>query len=94
SRFLKFLDDQAKNEPEIFKEFWNEFSIFLKEGAANDFTHRQEILKLLRFESSKTGEGELISLGDYVGRMKEGQEAIYFINGPTRQIIEEGPYLE
>ncbi|AFM01012.1 molecular chaperone of HSP90 family [Desulfitobacterium dehalogenans ATCC 51507] len=94
SRFLKYLDDQAKNEPEIFKEFWNEFSIFLKEGAANDFTHRQEILKLLRFESSKTGEGELISLGDYVGRMKEGQEAIYFINGPTRQIIEEGPYLE
>jgi len=94
SRFLKYLDDQAKNEPEIFKEFWNEFSIFLKEGAANDFTHRQEILKLLRFESSKTGDGELISLGDYVGRMKEGQEAIYFINGPTRQIIEEGPYLE
>lgn len=94
SRFLKFLDEQAKNEPETFKEFWNEFSMFLKEGAANDFTHRQEILKLLRFESSKTGEGELISLGDYVGRMKESQEAIYFINGPTRQIIEEGPYLE
>ncbi|MEL1135526.1 molecular chaperone HtpG [Desulfitobacterium sp. THU1] len=94
SRFLKFLDEQAKNEPEKFKTFWSEFSIFLKEGAANDFTHRQEILKLLRFESSKTGEGELISLGDYVSRMKEGQESIYFINGPTREIIEKGPYLE
>ncbi|MGE4273538.1 MAG: molecular chaperone HtpG [Desulfitobacterium sp.] len=94
SRFLKFLDDQAKNDPEKFKTFWSEFSIFLKEGAANDFTHRQEILKLLRFESSKTGEGELISLGDYVSRMKEGQESIYFINGPTREIIEKGPYLE
>lgn len=94
TRFLKFLDEQAKNEPEKFKEFWNEFSIFLKEGAANDFTHRNEILKLLRFESSKTEGGELISLGDYVSRMKEGQESIYFINGPTREIIEEGPYLE
>ncbi|AGA69663.1 molecular chaperone of HSP90 family [Desulfitobacterium dichloroeliminans LMG P-21439] len=94
SRFLKFLDEQAKNEPEKFKTFWSEFSIFLKEGAANDFTHRQEIMKLLRYESSKTGEGELISLGDYVSRMKEGQELIYFINGPTREIIEKGPYLE
>lgn len=94
SRFLKFLDDQAKNEPEKFKEFWSEFGIFLKEGAANDFTHRNEIVKLLRFESSKTGEGELVSLTDYVSRMKEGQESIYFINGPTREIIEKGPYLE
>jgi molecular chaperone HtpG len=94
SRFLKFLDEQAKNEPERFKEFWNEFSIFIKEGAANDFTHRNELVKLLRFESSKTAEGELISLVDYVSRMKEGQESIYFLNGPSRQIIEEGPYLE
>jgi len=93
-RFLKFLDEQAKNEPEKFKEFWKEFSIFLKEGAANDFTHRKDILKLLRFESSKSEPGELISLEDYVSRMKEGQECIYYINGPSRELIEAGPYLE
>lgn len=94
SRFLKFLDEQAKSEPEKFKEFWNEFSIFLKEGAANDFTHRNELTKLLRFESSETGEGELISLAEYVGRMKEGQDSIYYVNGPSREVIEAGPYLE
>lgn len=94
SRFLKFLDGQAKSEPEKFKEFWKEFGIFLKEGAANDFTHRIELMKLLRFESSKTAEGELISLDDYLGRMKEGQEAIYYMNGPSREVIEAGPYLE
>lgn len=94
SRFLKFLDEQAKAEPEEFKEFWNEFNIFIKEGAANDFTHRKDLVKLLRFESSKTAEGELISLADYLGRMKEGQEAIYYVNGPSREVIEAGPYLE
>lgn len=94
SRFLKFLDDQAKSEPEKFKEFWNEFSIFIKEGAANDFTHRKELMKLLRFESSKTVGEELISLADYLGRMKEGQDAIYYVNGPSREVIEAGPYLE
>jgi len=94
SRFLKFLDEQAKSEPDKFKEFWNEFGIFIKEGAANDFTHRNELVKLLRFESSKTSEGEMISLDGYVSRMKEGQDTIYFLNGPTRKVIEEGPYLE
>jgi TNF receptor-associated protein 1 len=94
SRFLKFLEEQAKSEPEKFKEFWNEFNIFIKEGAANDFTHRKELVKLLRFESSKTTSGELISLSDYLGRMKDGQEAIYYVNGPNREVIEAGPYLE
>lgn len=94
SRFLKFLESQAKTEPETFKDFWKEFGIFIKEGAANDFTHRNDLVKLLRFESSKTTEGELISLADYLERMKEGQEAIYYVNGPSREVIEAGPYLE
>lgn len=94
TRFLKFLEDQAKSEPEKYKEFWQEFGIFLKEGAANDFTHRNELMKLMRFESSKTEAGELLSLSDYVSRMKEGQEAIYYVNGPSREVIEAGPYLE
>ncbi len=94
SRFLKFLNEQAKSEPDKYKEFWQNFNFFIKEGAANDFTHRQELVKLLRFESSKTGSGELISLADYLGRMPEGQAAIYYVNGPTREVIEAGPYLE
>ncbi|MDA8441813.1 MAG: molecular chaperone HtpG [Peptococcaceae bacterium] len=94
SRFLRFLNEQAKNEPDKYKEFWQNFNMFLKEGAANDFTHRQELTKLLRFESSKTTADELISLADYVARMPEGQTGIYYANGPTREAIEAGPYLE
>ncbi|HVJ48821.1 molecular chaperone HtpG [Desulfitobacterium sp.] len=94
TRFLKFLEEQAKSEPEKYKEFWKEFGIFLKEGAANDFSHRDELLKLLRFESSKTEGDDLLALEDYVSRMKEGQEAIYYMNGPSREVIEAGPYLE
>jgi len=94
SRFLKFLDGQATSEPEKYKEFWEKFNFFIKEGAANDFSHRKELVKLLQFESSNTLSGELVSLADYVGRMKEDQTAIYYVNGPTREGIESGPYLE
>ena len=94
SRFLKFLDGQATSEPEKYQEFWGKFNFFIKEGAANDFTHRQELVKLLQFESSNTLSGELVSLATYVGRMKEDQTAIYYVNGPTREGIEAGPYLE
>jgi len=93
-RFLKYLEEQAKNSPETYLEFWKTFSFFLKEGATTDFTHRESLAKLLRFESSASEAGKLISLTDYVGRMKEGQEEIYYINGPSRAAIESGPYLE
>jgi len=93
-RFLKFLEQQAKNDPAKYNEFWNKFNRFIKEGAATDYTHRETLVKLLRFESNLTKEGELISLDDYVARMKEGQQAIYYINGTSREAIEAGPYLE
>lgn len=94
SRFIKFLDSQATSEPEKYKDFWEKFNFFIKEGAANDFTHRQELIKLLQYESSVTQPGELISLSAYADRMKEGQTAIYYVNGPSREVIESGPYLE
>ena len=94
SRFLKFLENQTTAEPEKYKEFWEKFNFFIKEGAANDFTHRKELVKLLQFESSNTQAGELVSLADYVGRMKVDQAAIYYVNGPSRDVIESGPYLE
>ncbi|MFZ5761188.1 MAG: molecular chaperone HtpG [Thermodesulfobacteriota bacterium] len=94
TRFLKFLKDMAKNEPEQYEKFWNTFGIFLKEGATIDYTHRDDLAGLLRFESSRSPDAELISLADYVGRMKEGQSEIYYINGPSRMAIETGPYFE
>jgi len=93
-RFLKYLDEQAKADPELFQKFWNNFGQFFKEGMTTDYEYHGEIAKLLRFESSKSEPGTLISLADYAGRMQEEQKDIYYINGPNRAAIEAGPYIE
>ena len=93
-RFIKFLSEEAKNRADAYNEFYAEFGIFLKEGAALDYTHKDELVKLLRFESSLTEKGKTTSLADYVSRMGADQKEIYFLLGPTRSAIEAGPYLE
>ncbi|MGK0184940.1 MAG: TNF receptor-associated protein 1 [Verrucomicrobiales bacterium] len=93
-RFLKFLAKQAKDDPAAYQEFFKEFGRYLKEGAASDFQFRDQLPKLLRFESSMTESGQLMGFEDYVARIKEGQKEIYYLSGPTRDAIENGPYLE
>jgi molecular chaperone HtpG len=93
-RFLKLLEDKAKKDPEAYTDFWKKFGIFLKEGVTTDFTHRDQLLKLLRYESSSTEAGETTSLADYLSRAPENQKEIYFLSGPSREAIESGPYLE
>jgi|UniRef100_UPI00404A6969 TNF receptor-associated protein 1 len=93
-RFLKFLEDQAKKHVDTYNEFYGEFGIFLKEGAAMDFAHKDQIVKLLRFESSLTEKDKTTSLEDYVSRMGAEQKEIYYLVGPNRASIESGPYLE
>lgn len=93
-RFIKFLSEEAKNRADAYNEFYAEFGIFLKEGAALDYTHKDELVKLLRFESSLTEKGKTTSLADYVSRMGADQKEIYFLLGPSRAAIEAGPYLE
>jgi molecular chaperone HtpG len=93
-RFLKFLDEEAKNRAEAYNEFYAEFGLFLKEGAAMDFTHKDQIVKLLRFESSLTEKGKTTSLADYISRLGADQKEIYYLVGPNRAAIESGPYLE
>ena len=93
-RFLKFLGEQAKTDPDMYNEFWTNFGIYLKEGATSDYAYRDEIAKLLRFESSKSEPSQTVSLADYVERMADGQKEIYYINGPSRTAIESGPYVE
>jgi len=94
SRFLKQLAETAKNDPETYEKFWNEFGAFLNDGVVSDFMHREELGKLIRFESSKGEPGKLVSLAEYVERMQEGQKQIYYINGSSREAIEAGPYIE
>ena len=93
-RFLKFLDEEATQRPDAYAEFYAAFGIFLKEGAALDYTHKDQLVKLLRFESSLTDAGKTTSLADYVTRMKDAQKEIYYLNGASRAAIEAGPYLE
>ena len=93
-RFLKYMDEEAKNDPEKYLEFWKTFGIYFKEGATSDYEFQKELAKLIRFESSKSEEGKPIGLADYVLRMNPDQEEIYYINGPSRLAIESGPYVE
>jgi molecular chaperone HtpG len=89
---LDALESMAAERPEDYATFWKAFGIFLKEGAAIDMEHRDRLAKLVRYESTH-GEG-LTSLTEYVGRMKEGQPAIYYVIGESRRVLEGAPHLE
>jgi molecular chaperone HtpG len=93
-RYLKQLEEKANKEPEAYINFWNKFGIFLKEGVTSDSTHRDQLLKLLRYESSYTKEGETTSLSEYLSRSLDGQKEIYFLFGANRKALENSPYLE
>ncbi len=93
-RFLKHLDEEAKNDSEKYLKFWTTFGIYLKEGVTTDYEFQKELGKMLRFESSKSEPGKPIALADYVLRMGPDQQEIYYINGPGRTAIEAGPYVE
>ena len=94
-RIVKFLQDQAKREPEKFLSFFKEFGQFIKEGVYTDFALKEEAAKLLRFESSRGDAGELVSLDDYVGRMSPEQEdKIYYLLAPSRDSALSSAYME
>ncbi len=94
-RVLDMLTKLAKKEPEEFQKFWNEFGTVLKEGPAEDFSNREKIAGLLRFASTHTGDSaQNISLDDYIGRMKEGQDKIYYITADTFTAASSSPHLE
>jgi len=94
-RILKLLRDLASDEPAKYAAFWKEFGSVLKEGVAEDYANRAEIAKLLRFRSTRSAGDEAdVSLDDYVGRMKEGQEKIYYLLAPTPAAAASSPLLE
>ena len=91
-KILSELDKKAAKDPEAYADFWKSFGPVLKEGIYEDFSRRDQLLKLARFES--TGNQGLQSLEDYVGRMKEGQENIYYITGDSLDVAKRSPQLE
>jgi molecular chaperone HtpG len=94
-KVLKLLAELADNEPERYATFWREFGAILKEGITDDFGNRDEIARLLRFTSTRSGTGEaVVSFRDYVARMKEDQRDIYYLLAPTLAAAAASPHLE
>ncbi len=94
-KVLRRLVELADNEPEKYATFWKEFGATLKEGVADDYSNRDEIAKLLRFNSTKSAtDDQDTSLSEYVARMKEGQEDIYYLLAPSLAAAKSGPHLE
>ena len=94
-RVLDMLSKLAKDEPEQYATFWKEFGNVLKEGPAEDYNNREKIAKLLRFASTQTGtQDQDQSLDDYIGRMKEGQDKIYYIAAESFEGAIHSPHLE
>jgi len=94
-RVLSLLGDLAQKEKEKYAAFWKEFGRVLKEGVGEDPSNRDDIAKLLRFASTHAGtEAEDVSLADYAGRMKEGQDRIYYVTAESFPAAKGSPHLE
>lgn len=94
-RVLSMLEKLAKKEGDEYQNFWKEFGNVLKEGPAEDFANKERIAKLLRFTSThEDSAAETVSLEDYVSRMKEGQDKLYYITADSYQAAANSPHLE
>ena len=94
-RILGLLEEMAGKEPEKYQTFWNEFGRVLKEGPGEDYSNREQIAKLLRFASTHTDtDTQNVSLADYLARMAEGQDKIYYITADSFLAAKNSPQLE
>ena len=94
-RVLDLLDDLAANQKDKYATFWREFGRVLKEGVGEDANNRSRIAKLLRFASTHAdGDEQAVSLADYVGRMKPGQDKIFYVTAETYLAAKNSPHLE
>lgn len=94
-KVLGILEGMAKDDPEAYAGFWKEFGNVMKEGPGEDFANRERIAKLLRFSSTSTdSEEQTVSLEDYVDRMQEGQEKIYYITADSFATARHSPHLQ
>lgn len=96
NKFLRFIQERARKERKSFLDFYKDYSFFFKEGIlmSQEQYEKEEIAKVLRFESSKQPAGELTSLPEYCDRMKAGQRDVFYLSAPSRQLAESSPYFE
>ena len=94
-KILGLLEDQATNDKEKYAKFWTAFGRVLKEGVAEDHANRDKVASLLRFATTLADTtDETVSLADYIGRMKEGQEKIYYVTAESFNAAKNSPHLE
>jgi molecular chaperone HtpG len=94
-KVLGLLSDLAENDKEKYAQFWGEFGQVLKEGVGEDFANKDKIAALLRFATTKADTAEqTVSLKDYIARMKDGQEKIYFVTADSFNAAKNSPHLE
>ncbi|MCU7556003.1 molecular chaperone HtpG [Alteromonas sp. ASW11-19] len=94
-RALQMLEKMAKNDADKYQSFWNEFGTVLKEGPAEDYSNREKIAGLLRFSSTHNdSDAQTVSLADYIERMKEGQDKIYYVTADSYAAAKNSPHLE
>jgi len=94
-KVLGMIESMAKNDAEEYNNFWKSFGNVIKEGPIEDFTNKDRVAKLLRFASTENDSAEqTVSLDDYISRMKEGQEQIYFITSDSYVAAKNSPHLE
>jgi molecular chaperone HtpG len=94
-RILMLLEDMAENKPDDYKVFWEQFGQVLKEGVGEDIANQERIAKLLRFASThENSANQTVSLADYVSRMKEGQDKIYYVTAESHAAASNSPHLE
>ena len=91
----QLIQSEQDSDKEKYKIFWKEFGQVFKEGVGEDYANREHIAKLLRFVSTHTDSDEqVVSLNDYIGRMKEGQEKIYYVTADSLKAARSSPHLE
>lgn len=96
TRVLKFLYERSTKDPENFEKFYKDYGLFLKEGivTTQDQKEKEDIAKLLRFETNKSGENIKIGIDDYLKHLKENQKDVYYLAAPSRQLALSSPYFE
>ena len=95
NRILGLIEDLSENQPEKYTIFWNEFGRVLKEGVGEDWSNKDRIAKLLRFATTSSDTpDQTVSLADYVSRMKEAQDKIYYITAESYAAAKSSPHLE
>jgi len=93
-RVIKMIDDEAKRDGDKYKRWFADFGTFIKEGIAVDQENKDALFRLLRFVSRNGGSSELVSIDDYISKMKAGQEKVYFIVNPHFDLALKSPYME